>query len=290
LEVILYGNTSDPQKLFEEIRPRVVVELYDKDIIGQDFLGRVTAEPTFLKEPNQGELKWYQSQRLREDSGEVLAAFEIFPFESAPDVLHPKKKWEPFTNLEVNVIEVPKGVRPEVETVRVEILTWGLRQLRNVFLLPPTKPSLRIECAGIEGDLMVMQRDKIAEDAYSPDRKSSWSFERVPLGADSKGHMPAKMITSKDSSSHIIETEIVEGDTKNFDLFTISFTATLPVKEIYAPSLNIMVYDNRPLGMKPLVGTLSLRSVSEYVAFFLSPKHIVFIYLHCNLTLAPSNH
>jgi len=33
-EVTLFGNTDDPKVLWKEINPRVVVELYDKDMIG----------------------------------------------------------------------------------------------------------------------------------------------------------------------------------------------------------------------------------------------------------------
>jgi len=56
----------------------------------------------------------------------------------------------------------------------------------------------------------------------------------------------------------------------NFDKNVVSFQADLPVKEIYMPPLNIMVYDNRKFGAKPLAGSISLKSLKELTSFLLS--------------------
>lgn len=44
------------------------------------------------------------------------------------------------------------------------------------------------------------------------------------------------------------------------------FDVHLPVKDVYAPPLNLRVFDNRKFGRKPLVGTTALKSLSPCAA------------------------
>jgi hypothetical protein len=92
-DVTLYGNTDDPKALFEEVKPRVVVELYDKDAIGDDdFLGRFSATPIFRSttQPMPGVLSWYESKRLDDNCGEILCSFEVIPYKDSSKFPIPK--------------------------------------------------------------------------------------------------------------------------------------------------------------------------------------------------------
>lgn len=50
----------------------------------------------------------------------------------------------------------------------------------------------------------------------------------------------------------------------NFAMDELFFDVNLPVKEIYAPPLNIRVFDNRKFGNRPLVGSTSIKSLAVY--------------------------
>jgi len=217
-EITLYGNSDDPRSLFEEVKPRVVVELYDKDLIGEDdYLGRFTAEAVFrsVATPVSSVLAWYQSKRLDDDCGEILASFEVLPLVEASKFPLPKPITikEPISRRNVDVVKLPEDIRPELDKCEIEVLTWGLRNIKRVFLMTVNKPSIKVECGGI-----------------------------------------------------VRETEFIKSMKKhqNFATDVISFEAFLPVKEIYSPPLNIMVYDNRKFGAKPLVGSVSLKSLKVF--------------------------
>lgn len=57
--------------------------LYVHNTGKDDFLGRFTALPTFRsrKSPQPAVLEWFKLTRLDNNIGDILAAFEIIPFE-----------------------------------------------------------------------------------------------------------------------------------------------------------------------------------------------------------------
>lgn len=87
-------------------------------------------------------------------AGELLAAFELLEIDveaSLPSLPHPKdipmyhetdpKKIEP-------LLPVPRGIRPTLARYRIEVLFWGLRDLKRIHLLTVDKPRVDIECSG----------------------------------------------------------------------------------------------------------------------------------------------
>lgn len=47
-----------------------------------------------------------------------------------------------------HILPVPKGIRPTLAKYRIEVLFWGLRDLKRIHLLTVDRPRVDIECAG----------------------------------------------------------------------------------------------------------------------------------------------
>ncbi|XP_056005330.1 myoferlin-like isoform X6 [Ostrea edulis] len=144
-EIEIYG---DPQSIAEN-PPEVVVEIFDFDKFGSnEFLGRTKAHPMVKLDPGDARmpvLQWYPITRGQEEGGELLAAFELFldeVYELAGSDLPflPPKKGDLFL--------VPNGIRPVMQRTAIEVLCWGVRNMKKFQLAAVTSPSIEFECGG----------------------------------------------------------------------------------------------------------------------------------------------
>uniref|UniRef100_A0A3B3W1M9 Dysferlin, limb girdle muscular dystrophy 2B (autosomal recessive) n=1 Tax=Poecilia latipinna TaxID=48699 RepID=A0A3B3W1M9_9TELE len=128
--------------------PNIVVELYDEDSYGADeFMGRCVCQPSLAPSPR---LAWFPIRRGSSGAGELLAAFELtrrekvkgFPIPDESDLPYPPPQREP------NVFMVPQGIKPVLQRTAIEILAWGVRNLKSFQLSSVTSPSLQVECGG----------------------------------------------------------------------------------------------------------------------------------------------
>uniref|UniRef100_H3D0Y8 Dysferlin, limb girdle muscular dystrophy 2B (autosomal recessive) n=1 Tax=Tetraodon nigroviridis TaxID=99883 RepID=H3D0Y8_TETNG len=144
--------------------PNVVVELYDSDTYGADeFMGRCVCQPSLTGSPC---LAWFPVRQGDRNAGELLAAFQLIrrekpavhhipglegdvmtsthvldePDES--DLPHPPPQREP------NVFVIPQGIKPVLQRTAIEILAWGVRNLKSFQLASVNSPSLQVECGG----------------------------------------------------------------------------------------------------------------------------------------------
>lgn len=158
--------------------PDVVVELYDEDSYGADeFMGRCVCRPSLNPSPR---LAWFPIRRGSSSAGELLAAFELIRREK-PAVHHLPglegdvvssahvldelmfpgflsenlQQWPEESDLpypppqrEPNVFMVPQGIKPVLQRTAIEILAWGVRNLKSFQLSSVTSPSLQVECGG----------------------------------------------------------------------------------------------------------------------------------------------
>nr|XP_060467247.1 fer-1-like protein 6 isoform X1 [Panthera onca] len=143
-DLVLHGD----QKELAESPPLVVVELYDSDTVGKpEYLGATVAAPV-VKLADED----YEPPRLcyhpifcgSLSGGDLLAVFELLQVPSSglqglppvdpPDVTH--------------IYPVPASIRPVLSKYRVEVLFWGVREMRKVQLLSVDRPQVLIECAG----------------------------------------------------------------------------------------------------------------------------------------------
>ncbi|XP_056883020.1 dysferlin isoform X2 [Takifugu flavidus] len=173
-EVEIFG---DPE-VTAATPPNVVVELYDADTYGADeFMGRCVCQPSLTASPC---LAWFPIRQGDRNAGELLAAFQLicrekpavhhipglegdvvtsmsvldelmfpgFLFESLQewpdesDLPHPPPQREP------NVFVIPQGIKPVLQRTAIEILAWGVRNLKSFQLASVNSPSLQVECGG----------------------------------------------------------------------------------------------------------------------------------------------
>ncbi|XP_061619874.1 dysferlin isoform X3 [Phyllopteryx taeniolatus] len=158
--------------------PHVLVELYDQDTYGADeFMGRCVCSPSLSRSPR---LAWFPIRLADKDAGELLAAFELVRREkpavhhapgqeadigSASPVLdeltfpgflcdsvqtRPEESDLPRLppQREPNVFVVPRGIKPVLRRTAIEVLAWGVRNLKSFQLASVSSPSLQVECGG----------------------------------------------------------------------------------------------------------------------------------------------
>ncbi|XP_012598790.2 fer-1-like protein 6 [Microcebus murinus] len=143
-DVVLHGD----EKELAESPPLVVVELYDSDAVGKpEYLGATVAAP-MVKLADQD----YEPPSLcyhpvfcgNLSGGDLLATFELLQVPSSglqglpavdpPDV--------------AQIYPVPANIRPVLSKYRVEVLFWGVREMKKVQLLSVDRPQALIECGG----------------------------------------------------------------------------------------------------------------------------------------------
>uniref|UniRef100_A0A672VD03 Myoferlin n=1 Tax=Strigops habroptila TaxID=2489341 RepID=A0A672VD03_STRHB len=180
-EIEIYG---DPQTVAQN-PPNVVIELFDSDQVGKDeFLGRSICSPMVKLIPEEDitpKLLWYPVTNNGKASGDILFAAEL--------ILRDKVYTSYISflcggaNLPIlpsqrapKLYMVPQGIRPVVQLTAVEILAWGLRNMKNYQLAPVMSPSLIVECGGEMVESVVIKNLK-----KTPNFPSSVLFMKVLL-------------------------------------------------------------------------------------------------------------
>ncbi|XP_055986385.1 myoferlin isoform X1 [Sorex fumeus] len=170
-EVEIYG---EPQTILQN-PPKVVIELFDSDQVGKDeFLGRSMCSPLVKLNSEMDitpKLLWYPVMNGGKACGDVLVAAElilrnkdgsnlpILPSQRAP-----------------NLYMVPQGIRPVVQLTAIEILAWGLRNMKSFQMASIASPSLVVECGGERVESVVIKNLK-----KTPNFPSSVLFMKVFL-------------------------------------------------------------------------------------------------------------
>ncbi|XP_043922532.1 fer-1-like protein 6 isoform X2 [Protopterus annectens] len=140
----LYGDLAD----ICVDPPLVVIELYDDDAVGKaEYLGAAVAIPEVklagvpYVPPS---LQYYSIFCGNISGGDLLGAFELLQIpDSGPEGLPPFDDPDP-----AQIYPVPANIRPVLSKYRLEVLFWGLRELKKVQLLSVDRPQVFIECAG----------------------------------------------------------------------------------------------------------------------------------------------
>ncbi|XP_005400490.1 PREDICTED: otoferlin isoform X5 [Chinchilla lanigera] len=147
----LYGEAHE----LRDDPPIIVIEIYDQDSMGKaDFMGRTFAKP-LVKMADEGycpprfppQLEYYQIYRGTATAGDLLAAFELLQIGPAGKADLPPING-PVDMDRGPIMPVPVGIRPVLSKYRVEVLFWGLRDLKRVNLAQVDRPRVDIECAG----------------------------------------------------------------------------------------------------------------------------------------------
>nr|XP_057917197.1 myoferlin-like isoform X2 [Doryrhamphus excisus] len=180
-QTLIFNNVEiygDPQALSQH-PPNVVMEFYDHDQVGKDeLLGRSVCVPLVKLNPGMDQtpkLLWHPIMQRGRVEGEALVAAELILKDKSGESdlpLVPPKRAE-------NLYMVPQGIRPVVQLTAVEILAWGLRNMKPYQLATVSSPSLVVECGGQRVESAVIRNMK-----KSPNFPSSVLFIKVLLPKD----------------------------------------------------------------------------------------------------------
>ncbi|GLV33991.1 misfire [Carabus blaptoides fortunei] len=161
-EILIYGTEQD----IKNDPPAIIIEIFDQDKVGKsEFIGRAIAKPhvklrhePYGKPEYPPSLEWFGITRGPDHAGELLAAFELLEIPSdadaytLPNLPTPKDVVLVREAAELKntgpILPVPRGIRPTLARYRIEVLFWGLRDLKRIHLLTVDKPRVDIECAG----------------------------------------------------------------------------------------------------------------------------------------------
>ncbi|KAF7709656.1 fer-1-like protein 6 [Silurus meridionalis] len=148
----LYGDISDIVKE----PPLVVIEVYDEDALGKpEYLGSTSAVPVVRlnNEPyTPPQLQYSPIFYGSISGGDILGAFELIQTGENP--------LPEIEKAEGQIYPVPSYIRPVLCKYTIEVLFWGLRELKKVQLLPVDRPQVFIECAGKGVNSSVIQSYK----------------------------------------------------------------------------------------------------------------------------------
>ncbi|XP_028592026.2 fer-1-like protein 6 isoform X1 [Podarcis muralis] len=141
--IVLHGDGKE----IAEFPPVIVVELYDDDAVGKsEYIGSTVAAPVTTLAGQKYEppkLSYHPVYFGNISGGDLLAAFELLQIsDSGPENLPPVDPADASM-----IYPVPANIRPVLSKYRVEVLFWGLRELKKVQLLSVDRPQVLIECA-----------------------------------------------------------------------------------------------------------------------------------------------
>uniref|UniRef100_A0A3Q2XY42 Fer-1 like family member 4 n=1 Tax=Hippocampus comes TaxID=109280 RepID=A0A3Q2XY42_HIPCM len=183
--VLLEGTMED----LGQDPPLVIVHILDYDAVP---LGRAYAEPelkpaeALYRKPR---LRFYDISMGRMPAGELLAAFELIELDystfgepSLPGGVDPQE----LTYLqEQRCYDIPEGVRPVLRNFRIEVLFWGLRDLKRVQLFEVERPLVMVECAGKQ-----LESEELESYKTHANFKESVRFLHVKLPEQAYLHPP----------------------------------------------------------------------------------------------------
>ncbi|XP_051489419.1 fer-1-like protein 4 [Apus apus] len=151
--------------------PMIVINLFSHNKFGSpEFLGQAFAVPQvkLVDEPyTTPALQFFDIYRGSRAAGELIATFELIELDysghlepSVPEDVEPKEP-EYLGDPRAGRFIIPEGIRPVLKEFRIEILFWGLRDLKRVNLFEVDEPQVIIECAGkkVESEVIVAYRE-----------------------------------------------------------------------------------------------------------------------------------
>uniref|UniRef100_A0A8B9DCQ9 C2 domain-containing protein n=1 Tax=Anser cygnoides TaxID=8845 RepID=A0A8B9DCQ9_ANSCY len=151
--------------------PIVIVNLFNHSKFGSpEFLGQAFAVPhvKLVDEPySKPALQFFDFYKGTKAAGELIATFELIELDysgylepSLPEDVEPKEPSYLEDPRDGRFI-IPEGIRPVLKEFRIEILFWGLRDLKRVNLFEVDQPQVIIECAGkkVESEVIVAYKE-----------------------------------------------------------------------------------------------------------------------------------
>lgn len=82
-------------------------------------------------------LNWYYVYNVFDVNAEILAAVELFEVPSKTEEIPPDK----------TIVKIPPDIKPHMISHRIEVVFWGVRDLKKVHMAQITKPKIIVEVA-----------------------------------------------------------------------------------------------------------------------------------------------
>ncbi|NWZ59204.1 FR1L4 protein, partial [Haliaeetus albicilla] len=133
--------------------PIIIINLFSHNKFGSpEFLGHAFAVPhvKLVDEPyTKPALQFFDFYKGTKAVGELVATFELIELDYS-GYLEDVEPKEPnyLGDPHAGRFIIPEGIRPVLKEFRIEILFWGLRDLKRVNLFEVDQPQVIIECAG----------------------------------------------------------------------------------------------------------------------------------------------
>ncbi|KAL4699321.1 hypothetical protein H8959_011978, partial [Pygathrix nigripes] len=267
-EVEIYG---EPQTVLQN-PPKVIMELFDNDQVGKDeFLGRSIFSPLVKLNSEMDitpKLLWHPVMNGDKACGEVLVTAELIlrgKDGSNLPILPPQRA--------PNLYMVPQGIRPVVQLTAIEILAWGLRNMKNFQMASITSPSLVVECGGERVESVVIKNLK-----KTPNFLSSVLFMKVFLPKEEL-YMPPLVIKVIDHRQFGRKPVVGQCTIERLDRFRCDPYAG---KEDIVPQLKASLLSAPPCrdiviemeDTKPLLASKCLSSMSTALSKMASPATV----------------
>ncbi|XP_038015241.1 fer-1-like protein 4 isoform X4 [Motacilla alba alba] len=151
--------------------PIIIINLFSHNKFGSpEFLGQAFAVPQvkLVDEPyTKPALQFFDFYRGSKTAGELIATFELIELDysgylepSVPEDVEPKEP-DYLEDPRAGRFIIPEGIRPVLKEFRIEILFWGLRDLKRVNLFEVDEPQVIIECAGkkVESEVITSYKE-----------------------------------------------------------------------------------------------------------------------------------
>ncbi|GAB0197135.1 fer-1-like protein 4 [Grus japonensis] len=146
--------------------PIIIINLFSHNKFGSpEFLGQAFAVPQVKlvdEQYTKPALQFFDFYKGTKAAGELIATFELIELDysgylepSVPEDVEPKEP-DYLGDPHAGRFIIPEGIRPVLKEFRIEILFWGLRDLKRVNLFEVDQPQVIIECAGKKVELEVV--------------------------------------------------------------------------------------------------------------------------------------
>ncbi|NXT95962.1 FR1L4 protein, partial [Anhinga rufa] len=145
--------------------PIIIINLFSHNKSGSPkFLGQAFAVPQvkLVDEPyTKPALQFFDFYKGTKAVGELIATFELIELDYSGylEDVEPKEP-DYLGDPHAGRFIIPEGIRPVLKEFRIEILFWGLRDLKRVNLFEVDQPQVIIECAGKKVESEVIEAYK----------------------------------------------------------------------------------------------------------------------------------
>lgn len=103
-------------------------------------MGRLSVKPILITQrSDSSKLKWYKIMRDKSSAGELLALFELYSIDSSTSL-------PPYPPNFGSIYRLPTEIRPKLQRTIIEVLIWGVRNMKKFQLSDINCPQVIFEC------------------------------------------------------------------------------------------------------------------------------------------------